>query len=121
MAGYTLRLVRTKQDAADDADPNIVPPLAADLFVSSALRPDSHTATIGFRGKLVFTVPAGNTANIEVWIRNETDSTWAFAGVLAAVPDSSMFIYDDAGDAVIYFRLTGITAGNPIAVWAEEA
>lgn len=119
--GFQLRLVRTKADALDDPDPNAVPPPATEWLRLATYRESANRPipTVGYHAKLVFTVP-GNTATVECWTLNTIDNSWAPSGSLALVPDRRLFFQNDINDAIVYFRLRGITGGNPIEVWAEE-
>lgn len=123
--GHKLRLVRTKSDGADDADPRTTPPdgtAGQEIYLPHA-QTDDGSPTRGFRAKLH--CDAGDTMTVEVYVRNEagadTVETWALAGSLTLVGPDEMFVQDDIGDGAIFFRLTTLTAGaEPVEVWAEE-
>jgi len=121
--GFQLRLVRTKVGVVDDADPNVSAPPATELLRLASYRENINRPiwTRGYHAKLVFTTPAANTADIEVWVLNTVDNTWALAGTLPIVPHARLFIQDDIDDAIIFFRLRNITGGGPIQIWGEEA
>lgn len=119
--GYQLRLVRTKADALDDTIP--ATPAESQILKLETYRESQNRPipVVGFKAKLVFTVPVGNSCDVEVYTRNGADATWALSGTLVGVVSDRMIRQDDIGDAEVYFRLINITAGNPIAIWAEEA
>src|SRR5262245_48823076 len=122
-AGYSFRLVRTKADALDDPSPLVTAPASDSLLYLFTERPDADSPTIGFHAFLHFTTPAANTADVEVWARNETDNTWILVSAMALTGVSHRigFEQDDLDDPVLFIRLINVTGGNPIQVWAEEA
>ena len=117
-----LRLIRSNTTGNDDDDPSVQAPVAADLFIPHTMRKDAPNApVVGFRGKLVFDDPVANTADLEVWTRNDADGSWTLAGEKPGLVSNRLFIQNDLSDAVVFFRLVNISGGDPIEIWAEEA
>lgn len=125
----SMTLVRTKADALDDAAPNATLPPGAQVWQPGRQLPglsDGHPIR-GCRFKLVFTVPLGNSADVEVWKRNEAQhqadpsdlTAWSFAGSVLGVPSDTEYEHDGTGPADLYFRLVNVSGGNPVAVYVE--
>lgn len=122
--GQNLRLVKTKVDGADDADPRTTPPAEADIWKPGTRSEASlGSPTRGFFAKLH--MDAGDTCTVEIYVRNltaaDTVESWALAGTITGVATDVMIVQDDLGDAEVYFRLTTLTSGaEPVEVWSEE-
>lgn len=125
----SMTLVRTKADALDDAAPNATLPPELEVWHPGDELP-GRTPDLpvrGFIARLTFTVPLGNSTDVEVWKRDDTQyragagiAAWSRAGVLVGVTDSQEFFSDETGAADLYLRLVNVSGGNPVAVRMEQ-
>jgi hypothetical protein len=121
-SGLNFTLVRIKEDAADDPDPNDTAPQETDCFhVPEYMDTVRQKPSDGFVAYLSFDDPVGNVADVQVYIRDESrrsENVWIDAGSRSALVHLRGFEEPRLFNATVYFRITGITAGEPVSVYA---
>lgn len=124
-----MTLVRTKADALDDAAPNAtLPPETEVWHPPRSVGADGDPFPVrGCRFVLEFDVALGNSCDVTVWTRDDTKyrsdqsdlTAWHDAGTLVGVTDGAVAFDDETGQADLYFQVTNLTGGNPVAVYSE--